>query len=397
MKIKTLILAAVGISAIVFGVVWMSAVFPSLKKIPTDYNQTVDFRGSYRLVANQEFYLELFANPAIGQLFASPQSLILLSQPSTQQLLANEEVVTLLSNPELVQRAISDPESVGQEVLGAVTELLGNPVIAQLLSDPAVQGLLADPVALQLMMNPLTSRLIASGGQPELASISIDFHRVRTATKTEGDILFLDQEFSARLTGSGEPLPQFSSTSLLAVDRDSRQYVEGGSEPRRGGFAFPFNVSKDQTYPIWIHEVYQPLTASFVGTSEVEGLAVYTFKIQETGLAVPDEAKLELGLPASLGLIADVVMNTQTDPKSGITVQLDSKITYRLDNPALGNPIVFEAEISDTEDSVRASVDDARTAKRQLFWLGIILPWTVLGLGILAVGIAGLLFVKTRE
>ena len=396
MKIKTLILAAVGMSAIIFAIVWMSAVFPSLKKIPTDYDQTVDFRGGYRFVADQEFYQELFTNPAIAQIFSSPQSLGLLSQPSTQQLLTSDEVLTLLADPDLVQRAMADPESVTRQELAAVTELLSNPAILQLLNDPAIKGLISDPAALQLMMNPLTSKLIASGGQPELVSVPIDFHRVRTAKKTEGDILFLNQDFSASVTGLGQPLPQFSSTSLLAVNRDSRQYVEGGSEARRGGFAFPFDVSKDQKYPIWVHEVYQPLMASFVGTSEVNGLKVYTFQIQEAALPVPDEAKLELGLPASLSLIADVVMNTQTEPKSGITVQLDSKITYRLDNPALGNPIVFEAEISDTESSVRQSVSDARAAKRKLLWLGTFLPWAVLGLGILTVGITGLLLAKIK-
>ncbi|HIB09295.1 MAG TPA: DUF3068 domain-containing protein [Gemmatimonadetes bacterium] len=267
----------------------------------------------------------------------------------------------------------------------------------QLLSDPAIQGLMGDPAALQLIMNPLTTKLIASGGQPELTAIPIDFHRVRTAKRTEGEILFLDQDFSASVTGLGQPLPQFSSTSILAVDRDSRQYVEGGSEARRGGFAFPFDVSKDQKYPIWVHEVYQPLIASFVGISEVEGLDVYTFEIKEAELIVPDEAKLELGLPASLNLVADVFMKTQTDPKSGITVQLDSKITYKLVNPALGNPTVFEAEIRDTEASVSISVDDARTVKRQLFWLGIFMPRTVLGLGIVTVGISGLLLMRTKD
>ena len=99
MKIKPLIFAAVGVAGIVFAVVWLTAVFPGLKKIPTDYDQTVDFRGGYRFVADQEFYLALFANPTIGQIFSSPQSLGLLLQPSTQQLLSSEEVVTLLSTP----------------------------------------------------------------------------------------------------------------------------------------------------------------------------------------------------------------------------------------------------------------------------------------------------------
>ena len=59
----------------------------------------------------------------------------------------------------------------------------GNSAVMQLLSDPAIQGLMGDPAALQLIMNPLTTKLIASGGQPELTAIPIDFHRVRTAKK----------------------------------------------------------------------------------------------------------------------------------------------------------------------------------------------------------------------
>lgn len=197
MNIKTLLPAAAGVSAIVFAVVCLTAVFPGLKKIPTDYDQTVDFQGGYRFVADQEFYQELLTNPTIAQVFSSPQSLGLLSQPSTQQLLASEE----------------------------------------------------------------------------------------------------------------------------------------------------------------------------------EGLDVYTYQIQEAGLTVPDEAKLEIGIPPSLKIVADVFMDTQTDPVSGITVLLDSKIFYMLDNQALGNPVVFEAEISDTEDSVSQSVEDARSSKTNCF------SWAYLCLG----------------
>ena len=396
MNIKALLLAAIGVPAIVFGVVWLVAVSPGLKNIPTDYSQTVDFRGGYRFVADQDFYIGLFSNPAIAQVFSSPQSLGLLTQPSTQQLLASEEVGTLLSNPELVQKALNDPESVSPEELDAVAKLLGNPAVMQLISDPAIRGLISNPAALQLMMDPLTAELIATGGQPELEGISVDFRRVRTAKRTEGNILFLEQEFIASMTESGEPLPRFSSTSLIAVDRGSRHFVEGGSEALRGGFAFPANMSKEQTYPIWVHEVFQPLTARFVATGEVEGLDVYTFQIRETGLTVPDETKRALGVPETLKLIADVVIITHTDPKSGITVQLDSKIAYKLNAPVLGNPTLFESEFSDTEGSVHMSVGDAETAKRQLFWLGTFLPWTVLGLGILTAGISGLLFVKSK-
>lgn len=239
------------------------------------------------------------------------------------------------------------------------------------------------------MLNPLTAELIASEGQPKLASIPIDFHRVRTASRTEGGILFLDQDFSARIMGSGEPLPQFSSTSVLAVHRDSRLYVDGGSEARRGGFAFPFDVDKGQEYPIWVHEVFQPLTAKYVNTEEIEGLEVYVFRIEERGLVLPDEAKLDIGLPVFLPLTADVIITTKTDPKSGITVFLDSEITYDLQSSALGNPTIFSARINDTPASVLASMSDARDVERLLFWLGIFLPWSVLGLGLVLLTGAG--------
>ena len=520
MRATAIALLLVGVAAIVFGAIWLTAVFPGLKKIPKDYDQTIDFQGTYAVVADQEFLQSLLTSPSIQQMLSSPETLQILGNPATQQLLAGDSIKALLADPDLLKglladpailrqtadpalaRALSDPgirtmlndpqalatltspatlqvltnptvqeliatpgalELLGdpkvQQVLAnpgaaaqssdpevqallanpllqklvadpatlqllaspdvqkllasplvpvvagnleiiatlanpTVRQLLANPALLQLvaapevrtiLADPVMQQLLGDPAALALLTDPRTLRLLADPTNLGLDEIPVNFHRVRAAERSEGDLLFLHQDFIATVLGTTQEIPQFSSTATLAVDRDTRQYVPGGTEPRRGGFAFPFDVKEDAEYSIWIHEVFDAPKSRFVEIDEVDGLAVLTFRIKEQGLVLPAEPKRNLGIPESLNLTADVEMTTKTEPKTGITVDVVSSIRYQLNNPVLGNPTVFKGEIRYSDASVVSSVDDARDARRSLFWFGIFMPWTAIGLGILLV------------
>ncbi|MSQ25781.1 MAG: DUF3068 domain-containing protein [Dehalococcoidia bacterium] len=180
----------------------------------------------------------------------------------------------------------------------------------------------------------------------------------------------MESRVFADSTTGGQPLPQYSSTSRLALDRESREYTAGGSEARTGQFVFPFDVDQGKTYQIWITEAGSPLAAKFVRKDKVNGLEVLTFQVSEKGITLLDAPKVDAGLPPTLPLVADVEATFQTEAKSGITVKLASDISYRLANPALGNPLIFRARIADTAGSVQASVEDARDVKGQLMWLG---------------------------
>ena len=326
--------------------------------------------------------LQILADPLLQQLVADPTVLQALAEPAVQQLLANPTLLSLLTNP-------------------VVQSLLANPAVPALLTDPVIQGLLVDPSGLALVADPRTLQLLADPSNLPMVKFPVNFHRVREAESTDGDLVFLHQDFDATVLGTGQPLDQFSSEATLAVNRETREYVPdvGGTERRRGRFAFPFDVKKGQEYDIWIHEVFQPITATFIETGEVEGLEVYVFQSQVQDLALPDEPKRDLGIPETLDLLADVVMVTKTEPKSGITVDVESSITYRLNNPALGNPVVFKGDIQYSSESIATSVDDANDARSLLFWFGGFLPWSSISLGLLigvvSVGFAGFRYRKT--
>ena len=471
---------------IIFGVIWLTTVFPGFKKIPTDYAQTVDFQGTYAVVDEQEFLQQLLANASIQRLVASPSTLTRLADPAAQQLLAGNDLKTLLADPALmqkmltnlpvlaqatdpaiqqmlanpsirqllanptalellgnpaVQQILADPVAAQQSadprvqqllanpllqqlvadpaVLQAITQpavqallanptlltllidpavqsLLINPVVPKLLADPVVQGLLTDPSGLALVTDPRTMQLLANPSELPMVQFPVNFHRVREAERADGDVIFLRQDFAATVLGTGQPLDQFSSQATLAVNRKTREYVPGGTEQRRGGFAFPFDVKQNQEHSLWVHEVFQPIPTTFIGEDKVEGLEVVVFQGQVQGLALPNEPKRNLGIPETPDLLADIQMVTKTEPKTGITVDVASHITYRLNNPALGSPVVFDGDIRYSDESIATSVADAQDAQRQLFWFGGFLPWSSISLGLL-LGILGGSFVGFRS
>ena len=44
-----IILAAVGVILVIVGALWMAVIFPSMEKIPADYERTTKFEGDYIL------------------------------------------------------------------------------------------------------------------------------------------------------------------------------------------------------------------------------------------------------------------------------------------------------------------------------------------------------------
>jgi hypothetical protein len=57
---RLIILAAVGALLVIFGAVWMSVIFPALDKLPSDYDQTYSFDGTFSEINPATFELESF-------------------------------------------------------------------------------------------------------------------------------------------------------------------------------------------------------------------------------------------------------------------------------------------------------------------------------------------------
>ncbi|MDA1128711.1 MAG: porin PorA family protein [Chloroflexi bacterium] len=340
--------------------------------------------------------VQLMANPVFMTVLADPGAALRSTDPEVRQFLASRQVRGLLGDPALLQ-ALTSP-AVGQlfaspgfaAVLSdpAVLNLLRNPATGAVLGDPVVMNLLGDPAALALLTDPRTVKLLSDPSELSLRQIPVNFHRVRNAVSNDGDRILLNQTFDASVLGGGQPLDQFSSTAVLAVDRASREYINGGTEARRGRFAFPADVSKNEKYDLWVHEVFEPVRAEYNRTEVRDGLETWVFESNRTGIVLREEPKRSFGIPADLPMVSDVALTTWTEPKTGITVDVDSEIEYRVIDPDIGSPVVFNGQIHYSGESVKDSIDDAKDGKRLIFWLGGVLPWSVMSLGFLVLSTA---------
>lgn len=348
---------------------------------------------SFQRLVNDPAALQLLRDPQVQKVLADPAAALRSTDPAAKQILSDPLIQRLMADPATAQalaspaakQLLADPTLVGLITNPAVQKLLANPSVPTLLADPVVQGLLADKAALGLLADPRTLRLLAQPSQLPLAELPINLHRVRRAQRGDGDVLLIHQDFVATVLGTGQPLDQFSSQATLAVNRKTRQYTPGGSEPRQGAFSFPFDVRKEREYALWVHEVFQPIPTTFLRTEEIDGLRVYVFESKVERVPLPAEPKKNLGVGGKLELVASVNLLTWTEPKTGITVKAESHIAYKLDNPALGDPVVFDGNIIYSDSSISTALSDARDARGRLFWFGLFLPWACMGVGIFLV------------
>jgi hypothetical protein len=167
------ILGIGGIAALVVGIVWIAAIFPTFLKVPGDLDRTVELTGEYTL-ADQTFLAELQANATITALLASggadaltsPAALEVLQSPALASLIADPALLAALSNPAAVATLMS-PEIAGVLSNSLLLNLLANPEVVAGLTDPAaLLGLMSDPalgpVLQQILSDPTIAALLAS-------------------------------------------------------------------------------------------------------------------------------------------------------------------------------------------------------------------------------------------
>lgn len=91
--------ALAGLALLVFGIVWMTAVFPRYEQIPGDWERIDDFEGTFT-VTDGAFLAELQGNAVVKGLM-SPAGAQLLADPALVGLLGNAEVLGLLQETRL--------------------------------------------------------------------------------------------------------------------------------------------------------------------------------------------------------------------------------------------------------------------------------------------------------
>ena len=111
-----LLAGVAGLGLIVFGSVWMTAVFARFEKVPADWEQSDKLEGTFTFV-DEAFLSELQGNDTIAGLMSSPDALSLLAQPQVSSLLGSpalgppdhSDVRRPVEFDQVVVQAVSDP------------------------------------------------------------------------------------------------------------------------------------------------------------------------------------------------------------------------------------------------------------------------------------------------
>ncbi|MFQ5933246.1 MAG: porin PorA family protein [Dehalococcoidia bacterium] len=449
-----------GLALIVFGSVWITAVFPIFEKIPSDWDQIDDLAGTYTDV-DRAFLGQLLGNETIGQLQAAPEGqnpledpavqailsnpavgllvsdeglLALVQDPQSMQALANPTLLSLLSNPEVLgllqdpsfmaalaaalanpaalPQLVSDYPAVGPlladpEVLALLQDpavqallqsgalvtlatqpqllgLLGDPALGTVLANPAVQALLADQEALLLILDPRTPPLLANPAALPTISGEVVIHRVRRATGTDGNRIFINEQKTYTDPTTGQELPGFPMEDFdLIVDRKSKEYLPGTDEGRTGYWGLPFHVDKDKDppYDSWITAAKQPYPAEYQSTEELQGLETYLFVQEVSDLPLGDDET------TGLSLVVDALIKAWVEPETGSIVRIEDRDVVSAVDPTGQKHTWVVFDVKHTEETVTELVEEAKDNRNKIVWFGTNMPWLSMGLGIfLAVG-----------
>lgn len=383
-----LLAGVAGLALIVFGSVWMTAVFARFEKVPADWEQVDELVGTFTFV-DEAFLAELQGNETITGLMSNPDALSLLAQPQVGALLNNPALGDLLDSPDLLAAlqipnfSISDLSQ--SDLAGTLAgrpqlmELLADPAVGELLGNPVVQALMADPSALSLLVDPHTQTLLANPADLPMVTVQVEIRRLRTATGAEGDRLFITERTSTVDPATGQNIPGFEPTELkLVVDRVSKEYLPGTEGGRSGFWGLPFHVDKSRSFSTWVTAAGRPLDAAYLGTEGLQGLETYLYGIDVTDLHLGADDPAT-GFP----LVVDAKISTWNEPKTGSTVRIEDYDAISALSPSGEKYPRFVAEVSHPPETVTRLVDDAKGNRGKIIVFGTYMPWAAIGLGVI--------------
>ena len=389
-----LLAGVAGLGLIVFGSVWMTAVFARFEKVPADWEQVDELEGTFTFV-DEAFLAELQGNDTITGLMSSPSALGLLAHPQVSSLLGSPALAELLGSPDLLA-ALQNPNLSISDLLQSglsgtlagrpqLMELLVDPAFGELLGNPVVQTLLADPSALPLLVDARTQRLLANPADLPMLTVPVEIRRQRTATGAEGNRLFITERASTVDPATGQNLPGFEPTELkLVVDRVSKEYLPGTEGGRSGFWGLPFHVDKSRSFSTWVTAAGRPLDAAYLGTEELQGLETYLYGIDVTNLPLGSDDPAT-GLP----LVVDAKISTWNEPKTGSTVRIEDFDAVSALAPSGEKYPRFVANVSHPPETVTRLVDDAKGNRSKIIVFGAYMPWAAIGLGVILALAAG--------
>ena len=161
-----------------------------------------------------------------------------------------------------------------------------------------------------------------------------------------------DTDTDKRLVTAGTD--RFATDRRTATAVNDEKYTGAGAEPHDGLVnKFPFDVQQE-TYPFWDNLVGRAVNAEFQGEEDIDGLETYKFLIS----LVDEPAEISKGISG----LYSTEKTLWIDQGTGKIIDQSEAQVRKLDS----GTTVLDLELSFTDETVQANVEDAKASNSQL-------------------------------
>jgi len=179
-------------------------------------------------------------------------------------------------------------------------------------------------------VDPQTNEPLAEG-EEIVFDMKVERDIVTNAAEFDSSTGIVDEEVRISIG----PIAQAPMKSAFVLDRKTMENVEDdrawaydpSNVVNRAGSYYPllgFDVSKDETYPVWKGEILEPVEATFINEEEKEGVTVYNFG---GTIDIADRKEVDPLYIAGLSLPSEVAFTDIKPQLTAMGVDADALIT----------------------------------------------------------------------
>ncbi len=222
-------------------------------------------------------------------------------------------------------------------------------------------------------------------------SFPVEIALAQKANGTKDGAMLIHEKSTVVNSATGTDLSAYyGDESTLAIERKTLKFMPAVDERGRTGYwAPPMGLSPASSFAIYIDSVNEPLTATCVKSEELQGLKVLVFRVSASDVSLGTNPQ------NGLAMYSSTTVNLTIEPKTGTVVDQTAVATTSMDMG--GNKVpVLVANVGWTDATVSDMVKVAKDGMGMLFWFQAVLPWLLIGLGIVLVLIGGTYLIRGK-
>lgn len=202
---------------------------------------------------------------------------------------------------------------------------------------------------------------------------------VREAVETFDGYIRIHEARTVTNGTTGTVLPQYGEDTVITIDRRTLEYIPALDEKGRTGYSGPPRpCTEDTTFDLWNSGAQRPLTARYSFPDNVQGLDVLVFEISESNLSLGKHPQ------TGADLYYSTVIRLWIEPSTGTVVKQTSSTTTSMSMMGMTIP-VHVSKLGYSEATIDDMVSLGKSARSQMMWFKDILPWLLIGVGVVLV------------